>query len=134
MCELSPAHARNRARARDLAVDYDCEQEHEWDQEIRCYCASYRIRPQFSQFTMSLPGLTWDGVGVVTFIWQPMHTPCSIAPTAASPLLLKRRSKRASKSSSIFPASSARSAVNCWSCDSKTFDFSSRSTLCRAID
>ena len=34
MCELSPAHARNRARARDLAVDSDCEQEHEWDQEI----------------------------------------------------------------------------------------------------
>src|SRR5439155_24004575 len=76
------------------------------------YGASYRIRPQFSQLTISFPALTCDAVAVVTFMWQPVQTPCSMATIAASPLLWKRRSKRASKSSSIFrPARIAPSLI-----------------------
>src|SRR6266542_627003 len=108
----------------------DGEEEVEEDHHV----ASYRIRPQFSQLTISFPALALAAVALVTFIWQPVQTPCSIATIAASPLLLKRRSKRPRKSSSILPSKSARSLVNSSNRDSNAFDFSSRSAVCRAID
>src|ERR1043166_3319304 len=92
------------------------------------------MRPQFSQLTISLPALTCDAVAVVTFIWQPVQTPCSIATIAASPLLLKRRSNRPSKSPSTLAASSSRSLASSSCRLSSALDFVSRSLNCREID
>jgi hypothetical protein len=36
--------------------------------DCRCYVASYRIRPQFSQLTISFPALTRIAVSAVTFM------------------------------------------------------------------
>src|SRR5205823_9003898 len=69
------------------------------------YCPRYKIRPHCSQLTISFPALTRAAVAVVTFMWQPVQTPCSTATIAASPLLLNRRSNWSSKSASILDAS-----------------------------
>src|SRR5438874_1664790 len=71
--------------------------------------------------------------GVVTFMWQPVQTPCSTATIAASPLLLKRRSNWSSKSASILDASASRSFSSSRCCVSSAFDLLSRSINCREI-
>src|SRR5947208_8331865 len=97
------------------------------------YAAKYRIRPHCSQLTISFPALTPAAVAVVTFMWQPVQTPCSTATIAASPLLLKRRSNWSSKSASILDASASRSFSSSRCCVSSVFDLLSRSTNCREI-
>ena len=91
----------------------------------------YKIRPHCSQLTISFPALTRAAVAVVTFMWQPVQTPCSTATIAASPLLLKRRSNWSSTSGSILDASASRSFASSACCVSSAFDFVSRSANCR---